>query len=36
MVSAFDQDRPQENWALAYEWDIVLRGPDETPSEEAH
>ena len=26
----------QENWALAYEFDIVLRGRDATPIEEAH
>ena len=22
---------PQDNWALAFEWDIVLRGTDQTP-----
>jgi len=36
MVSRFSIDRSQENWALAYEFDIVLRGRDETPIEEQH
>jgi protocatechuate 3,4-dioxygenase beta subunit len=36
LVARFSLDRSQENWALAYEFDIVLRGPDETPIEEAH
>ena len=26
----------QDHWALAYEWDIVLRGPDATPVDEEH
>jgi len=33
MVSRFSIDASQESWALAYEWDIVLRGRDETPME---
>jgi protocatechuate 3,4-dioxygenase beta subunit len=36
MVSSFSMDRSQENWALAYEFDIVLGGRDATPIEEAH
>ena len=36
LVARFSIDRSQENWALAYEFDIVLRGPDETPVEEEH
>lgn len=36
MVSAFSIDETQEAWALAYTWDIVLRGPAATPFEEAH
>jgi protocatechuate 3,4-dioxygenase, beta subunit len=35
MVSSFSMDRSQENWALAYEFDIVLGGRDATPIEEA-
>ena len=27
MVSAFDLDATEPEWALAYRWDIVLRGP---------
>jgi protocatechuate 3,4-dioxygenase beta subunit len=36
LVARFSIDRSQENWALAYEFDIVVRGPDETPIEEEH
>ena len=36
MVSSFSMDRSQENWALAYEFDIVLGGRDATPIEETH
>ena len=36
LIARFSMDRSQENWALAYEFDIVLRGRDETPMEEAH
>jgi protocatechuate 3,4-dioxygenase beta subunit len=36
MVCSFSLERSQENWALAYEWDIVLRGRDEMPVEEEH
>jgi protocatechuate 3,4-dioxygenase beta subunit len=31
MVSRFDLDTTVPDWALAFQWDIVLRGPDETP-----
>jgi protocatechuate 3,4-dioxygenase beta subunit len=36
LVARFSLDRSQENWALAYEFDVVLRGPGETPIEERH
>jgi protocatechuate 3,4-dioxygenase beta subunit len=32
-ISTFDLDRTQDNWALAFSWDIVLRGRDQTPFE---
>jgi len=32
-ISRFDYTQTQENWALAFEWDIVLRGSDQTPFE---
>jgi protocatechuate 3,4-dioxygenase beta subunit len=35
MISRFSIDSSQENWALAYEFDIVLGGRDGTPIEEA-
>ena len=35
MVSTFSMERSQENWALAYEFDIVLGGRVGTPIEEA-
>jgi protocatechuate 3,4-dioxygenase, beta subunit len=31
MVCAFDLDSTKPEWALAYRWDIVLRGENETP-----
>jgi len=34
MISRFSLDDSQENWALAYEFDIVLGGRDGTPIEE--
>jgi protocatechuate 3,4-dioxygenase, beta subunit len=34
MVSAFDLDRTVPDWALAYRFDIVLRGRTPTPMEE--
>jgi protocatechuate 3,4-dioxygenase, beta subunit len=34
MVSRFDYDNTQPEWALAYEWDIVLRGSEQTPFED--
>jgi protocatechuate 3,4-dioxygenase beta subunit len=33
LVARFSLERTQPSWALAYEWDIVLRGRDETPME---
>ena len=35
MISRFSIDKSQPDWALAYEFDIVLRGPVATPLEEA-
>jgi protocatechuate 3,4-dioxygenase beta subunit len=31
MVSSFDMDVTENNWATGYRWDIVLRGSDATP-----
>ncbi|HKD97777.1 MAG TPA: protocatechuate 3,4-dioxygenase subunit beta [Micromonosporaceae bacterium] len=36
MVSTFDLDRTEPSWALAFRWDVVLRGPGATPFEEPH
>jgi len=36
MVSAFDYDATEDHWALAYRWDIIRRGEEEAPTEEAH
>ncbi len=36
MHARFSIERSQESWALAYEFDIVLRGADATPMEEEH
>jgi len=33
MVSAFDLSETVPEWALAYKFDIVLRGRDQTPME---
>ncbi len=33
MVSRFDLDATVPDWALAFAWDIVLRGPAATPTE---
>jgi protocatechuate 3,4-dioxygenase beta subunit len=35
MFSTFDLDETVPEWALAYKWDIVLRGPEETMIETA-
>ena len=32
-MSRFDLERTQPDWALAYRWDVVLRGRDQTPFE---
>jgi protocatechuate 3,4-dioxygenase, beta subunit len=34
MVSAYDHDVTEEEWALGYRWDIVLHGPESTPFNE--
>ncbi len=36
MISSFSIDDSQENWALAYTFDIVVGGRFQTPIEEAH
>jgi protocatechuate 3,4-dioxygenase beta subunit len=36
MVSAFDMDATRPDWALAFRFDIVLRGRGQTPFEEPH
>jgi protocatechuate 3,4-dioxygenase beta subunit len=36
MIASFSIDATQPEWAIAYEWDIVLRGPEATPVEEEH
>jgi protocatechuate 3,4-dioxygenase beta subunit len=35
MICAFDLDETVPEWALAYRFDIVLRGRDATPLEDA-
>jgi protocatechuate 3,4-dioxygenase, beta subunit len=34
MISSFDLDNTVEEWALAYRFDIVLRGREATPMED--
>ncbi len=36
LVSSFSMHGSEPNWALAYEFDIFLRGPGATPFEETH
>jgi protocatechuate 3,4-dioxygenase, beta subunit len=36
MICTFDLESTVPEWALAYRWDIVLRGPDATPRDEEH
>ncbi len=36
LVSRFDIDTTEDHWALAYQFDIVLRGREATPVEEPH
>jgi protocatechuate 3,4-dioxygenase beta subunit len=36
MISSFSIDESQDNWALAYKFDIVLGGRSQTPMEETH
>lgn len=33
MIAGFDLEATQPDWALGFRFDIVLRGPDETPME---
>ena len=32
-ISRFDYERTVPNWALGFQWDIVLRGAEQTPFE---
>jgi protocatechuate 3,4-dioxygenase beta subunit len=34
MICRFDLEQTVPEWALAYQWDIVLRGPGATPMED--
>jgi protocatechuate 3,4-dioxygenase, beta subunit len=34
MISSFDLDETVPEWALAFNWDIVLTGRDATPLDE--
>jgi protocatechuate 3,4-dioxygenase beta subunit len=36
LIARFSLDRTVENFSLGYEFDIVLRGADETPMDEVH
>ncbi len=36
MISRFSIEESQDNWALAYKFDIVLGGRAGTPIEESH
>jgi protocatechuate 3,4-dioxygenase beta subunit len=36
LISQFDLDTTQPEWALGYKFDIVLRGREATPFEEPH
>jgi protocatechuate 3,4-dioxygenase beta subunit len=36
MISSFSIERSEDNWALAYEFDIVIGGRFQTPIEEAY
>jgi protocatechuate 3,4-dioxygenase beta subunit len=33
MVAKLDMQSTMPEWALAYQWDVVLRGRDATPME---
>ena len=36
MICRFDLEQTRPEWALAYQFDVVLRGADATPMEEHH
>jgi protocatechuate 3,4-dioxygenase beta subunit len=36
MISSFDLSETVPEWALAYQFDIVLTGRDKTPIDEDH
>jgi len=33
LISSYDHDITESEWALGYRWDIVVRGPESTPFE---
>jgi protocatechuate 3,4-dioxygenase beta subunit len=33
LIAAYAHDVTEEEWALGYRWDIVVRGPQGTPFE---
>jgi len=35
LIAAYDHNVTEEEWALGYRWDIVVRGPYATPFEDA-
>ena len=36
LIARFDLETTQPEWALGYQFDIVLRGREATPMEEPH
>jgi protocatechuate 3,4-dioxygenase beta subunit len=36
LISQYDHDVTEPEWALGYRWDIVLHGPEATPFTETH
>lgn len=36
MISEYDHERTEPEWALGFRWDIVVRGREATPFEEPH
>jgi protocatechuate 3,4-dioxygenase beta subunit len=36
LIATFDIEKTEPSYALAFQWDIVLRGASDTPFEEGH
>ena len=36
LIAGFSLEHTVADWAVAYDWDIYLRGPESTPFEEGH